>query len=149
MSFILEVPQGYGYVLAVATSTVFVNTYHKIVVSGARKQSGIKYPTPYATQEQADRDPKALKFNLAQRAHGNFVENWTSFLVVLLVAGLHHPGPAYYAGAAWVVSRIAYAYGYVNYGASGRYVGYAASQVAKITLNTLAALTSYRLVQTV
>ncbi|RYC54250.1 hypothetical protein CHU98_g11964 [Xylaria longipes] len=75
MSFVFEVPKEYGYVLAVATSTLFINTYHKLLSSVARKASGLKYPIPYATQEQADKDPKAFKFNLAQRAHANFGEN--------------------------------------------------------------------------
>ncbi|KAI1809785.1 membrane-associated proteins in eicosanoid and glutathione metabolism [Poronia punctata] len=147
MSFVVEVPKEYGYVLAAATSSLFVNTYHKILSSKARNASGIKHPTPYATQEQADKDPRAFKFNLAQRAHANFGENLTSFLVALLVAGLRYPSPTAYAGAAWVAGRLGYAYGYTNLGPGGRRPGYLISQVAKLALTTMAVLTCYNMVQ--
>jgi glutathione S-transferase len=126
---------------------LFINTYHKFVTAGARKASGIKYPTPYATQEQADKDPKAFRFNLAQRAHANFVENLSSFVIALLIAGVRYPGPATYAGAAWVTGRLAYAYGYVNLGPNGRLPGYLVSQLGKMALTTMAVLTSYHLVK--
>ncbi|KAI0396196.1 membrane-associated proteins in eicosanoid and glutathione metabolism [Xylariaceae sp. FL0594] len=147
MPFILEVPKEYGYVLAVATSSIFVNTYHKFATVFARRASGIQYPITYATQEQADKDPNAYRFNLAQRAHANFVENLTPFIVALLVAGVGYPVPATYAGAAWVAGRFAYAYGYVNKGPSGRRAGYYVSQLGKFALTTMAVLTSYRLVK--
>ncbi|KAI3318221.1 membrane-associated proteins in eicosanoid and glutathione metabolism [Xylariaceae sp. AK1471] len=147
MSFVFEVPREYGYVLAVATSTIFVNTYHKTLASIARKASGIKYPTPYATQEQAEKDPKAYKFNLAQRAHSNFTENLTPFLTGLLIAGLRYPGPAAYAGTAWVAGRFAYAYAYTNFGPSGRLPGYVVSQLGKVALTTMAVLTCYNMVR--
>jgi len=50
-------------VLAVASSTFVVNMYHVILTSGARKRAGIKYPAAYASNEQADKDPKAFAFN--------------------------------------------------------------------------------------
>ncbi|KAI1126812.1 membrane-associated proteins in eicosanoid and glutathione metabolism [Nemania abortiva] len=147
MSFVFEVPKDYGYVLAVATSSLFINTYHKILTSMARRASGIPYPTPYATQEQADKDPKAYKFNLAQRAHSNFTENHTPFITALLIAGLRYPGPATYAGAGWVAGRFAYAYAYTKYGPKGRTFGYISSQVGKLALTVMAVLTCYSLVQ--
>ncbi|GAP90815.1 putative glutathione s-transferase [Rosellinia necatrix] len=146
-SFVFEIPREYGYVLAVATSTLFINTYHKFLSAAARRASGIQYPTPYATQEQADRDPKAFRFNLAQRAHANYGENLTPFLAGLLVAGLRYPGPAYYAGAAWVVGRFAYAYAYVNFGPKGRLPGYVVSQLGKLAVTVLAVMTSYHMIQ--
>ncbi|KAI8627766.1 membrane-associated proteins in eicosanoid and glutathione metabolism [Xylariaceae sp. FL1651] len=147
MSFVFEVPQEYGYVLLIATSTLFINSYHKFLSSRARKASGIKYPTPYATQEQADKDPKAYKFNLAQRAHGNFTENLTPFITGLLIAGLRYPNPAAYAGAAWVAGRFAYAYAYVNHGPNGRLPGYVVSQLGKTAVTVMAVMASYHMVQ--
>ncbi|KAI0140561.1 membrane-associated proteins in eicosanoid and glutathione metabolism [Xylariaceae sp. FL1272] len=147
MTFTLQLPTEYPYVIAVATSTIFVNSLHKVLTSAARKASGIKYPTPYATQEQADKDPKAYKFNLAQRAHGNFGENYTSFIIPLLVSGLRYPTLSYWSGAAWVVGRLAYAYAYTNYGPNGRLPGYVAAQLAKTILTVSAVLTCWHMIQ--
>ncbi|KAI8952641.1 membrane-associated proteins in eicosanoid and glutathione metabolism [Xylaria longipes] len=147
MSFVFEVPKEYGYVLAVATSTLFINTYHKLLSSVARKASGLKYPIPYATQEQADKDPKAFKFNLAQRAHANFGENLTPFLTGLLVAGLRYPTQATWAGSAWVVGRFAYAYAYTKFGPNGRLPGYVVSQAGKLAVTIMAVLTCWNMVQ--
>ena len=52
-----------SYVILAATSTLFVNVYHSLLTSSKRKASGIKYPTTYASQELADKDPKAFQFN--------------------------------------------------------------------------------------
>ncbi|KAI0872030.1 membrane-associated proteins in eicosanoid and glutathione metabolism [Hypoxylon argillaceum] len=147
MSFVFEIPKEYGYVLAVATSTIFVNTYHKILTAIARKASGIQYPTPYASQELAAKDPKAYSFNLAQRAHSNFTENHAPFVLVLLVAGLRYPTQAAYAGAAWTTGRFAYAYFYTKYGPKARAGGYVVGQVAKVACTVMAVLTCYNLVQ--
>ena len=44
------------------------NVYHFAKTGGARKAAQIPYPAPYATAEQAEKDPKAWAFNNAQRA---------------------------------------------------------------------------------
>ncbi|KAI1188532.1 MAPEG family protein [Nemania serpens] len=147
MPFTFEVPNEYGYVLAVATSTIFINTYHKNITYGARKASGIQYPTTYASQEQADRDPKAYNFNLAQRAHANFTENHAPFVTVLLIAGLGYPTWATYAGIAWVVGRFAYAFAYTKYGPKARTAGYVLAHLGKMAVTVMAALTSYQMVR--
>jgi len=59
----IALPAEYGYVLLAATSTYFANFYHVILTSKARKASGVKYPAAYATNEVAEKDPKAYKFN--------------------------------------------------------------------------------------
>ncbi|KAI1349508.1 hypothetical protein F5Y01DRAFT_288889 [Xylaria sp. FL0043] len=145
MSYILEVPKEYGYVLAVAASTMFINTTHKTISSMARKASGIPYPISYATKEEAEKNPKAYKFNLAQRAHANFIENYTSFLTALLIAGLRYPNQATYAGSAWVLGRFAYALGYTNFGPQGRLLGYGVSQIGKFALSIMAVMTCWNL----
>ncbi|KAI1112590.1 membrane-associated proteins in eicosanoid and glutathione metabolism [Nemania sp. NC0429] len=147
MPFVFEVPKEYGYVLAVATSTIFINTYHKTLTYSARKASGIKYPNSFATPEQADKDPKAYKFNLAQRAHSNFTENHAPFVTALLIAGLGYPDFATYAGIAWVVGRFFYAFAYTKYGPQARTTGYAVAHLGKIAVTVMAVLTSYRMVQ--
>ncbi|KAI0909471.1 hypothetical protein F4824DRAFT_305829 [Ustulina deusta] len=145
MSYVLEVPQEYGYVLAVATSSIFINTVHKTLTSIARKASGIPYPISYATKEEVEKNPKAYKFNLAQRAHANFGENYAPFVTALLVAGLRYPNQATWAGSAWVVGRVAYAFGYTNFGPPGRLFGYVVSQIGKIALTVMAVLTCWNL----
>ncbi|KAI1266735.1 membrane-associated proteins in eicosanoid and glutathione metabolism [Xylariaceae sp. FL1019] len=147
MPFTLQLPTEYPYVIGVATSTIFVNSLHKILTSKARNAAGIKYPTPYATQEQADKDPRAYTFNLAQRAHGNFGENYNSFIISLLVSGLRYPTLAYWSGAAWVVGRLAYAYAYTSYGPNGRLPGYVTALVAKSILTWSAVLTCWHMIQ--
>ena len=59
----LPPPAEYGWVLLAATSTFFINVYHVIVTSKYRKAAGVKYPNAYASAEQAEKDPKAFKFN--------------------------------------------------------------------------------------
>eukprot|EP00054_Salpingoeca_dolichothecata_P014248 m.80104 g.80104 ORF g.80104 m.80104 type:complete len:85 (+) comp20899_c0_seq3:41-295(+) len=63
----IDVPEGYGLVLASALSLVPVAVFYGIItVARARKKYGVKYPTLYATEA----DTKDYKqFNWAQRAH--------------------------------------------------------------------------------
>ena len=56
------------YTLVVAATSVLLNVYHFAKSGGARKAAQIPYPIPYATTEQAEKDPKAYAFNSAQRA---------------------------------------------------------------------------------
>ncbi|KAI0515345.1 hypothetical protein F5B22DRAFT_184493 [Xylaria bambusicola] len=145
MPFILEVPKEYGYILAVATASVFVNTAHKIMTSMTRNASGVPYPNTYATKEEIEKNPKALKFNLAQRAHANFIENHSSFITALLIAGVGYPSQATWAGSTWVFGRVLYAIGYINFGPPGRGPGYLISQLGKMALTTMAVLTCWNM----
>ncbi|KAI1361031.1 hypothetical protein F5Y08DRAFT_30240 [Xylaria arbuscula] len=145
MSFTLEVPREYGYILAVATASIFVNTAHKTLTSITRKASGVPYPNSYATKEEIERNPAALKFNLAQRSHANFTENYGPFVTALLVAGLGYPSQAKWAGSAWVAGRLLYMFGYTNFGPPGRLYGYVISQLGKMALTTMAVLTCWNM----
>ncbi|KAI0016738.1 MAPEG family protein [Xylariomycetidae sp. FL0641] len=147
MSYSLPVPKEYGYVLTVAASSLFVNVYHFVISARARRAAGLAYPIPYATQEQQARDPNAYKFNLAQRAHGNFVENYAPFLAGLLIAGLQRPMGATYLGAAWVFGRVLYAAGYTGAGPNGRIPGFAISAVSDLALKVMAVMAGWNLVQ--
>ncbi|RKU45956.1 hypothetical protein DL546_005104 [Coniochaeta pulveracea] len=143
----IVLPQDYGYVLLAATSTYFVNFYHIVLTSSARKASGITYPAAYASNEQAEKDPKAYAFNCAQRAHANFSENVTPFLATLLVAGLRYPVVAGGMGIAWCVSRAVYAAGYTSKaGPKGRSVGAISSRLLDLGLAGMAIFTSYKLI---
>lgn len=60
-------------------------------------------------------------YTVAQRAHGNFIENQGSFLGALLISGLRYPTTAAVLGAGWVLARIVYAFGYTgSKGPAGR-----------------------------
>ncbi|KAK8101165.1 uncharacterized protein PG998_007429 [Apiospora kogelbergensis] len=134
----MQVPNEYGYVLLVASGSFLVNVLHFFLSANARRASGLKYPIPYATEEQAAKDPKAYTFNCAQRAHGNFVESQTPFLGTLLISGLHWPNAAAALGATWVAARAAYAYGYATRGPQGRLAGFYTSSIADLALKGMA-----------
>ncbi|KAK1835948.1 hypothetical protein QBC39DRAFT_388413 [Podospora conica] len=136
------IPQEYSYVLLAATSTLFVNMYHSLLTSSKRKASGIKYPTTYASQELADKDPKAFQFNCAQRAHANFTENLTPAIIGMLVTGLKYPVFAAIGGGAWSFFRAVYAAGYVANGPSGRTAGAIGGSLTDIVMKLAAAYTA-------
>lgn len=127
-----------SYVLAVAASSLFINTYHFVLTARARRASGIKLPNAYATHEQAEKDPKAHAFNCAQRAHSNFTENYTPFLGALLISGLRFPVPSAVLGAAFVFGRVWYAAGYTSQGPKGRSKGFVTSVLSDALLKGLA-----------
>ncbi|RGP72835.1 glutathione s-transferase [Fusarium longipes] len=142
MSLVLELPAEYGYVLVAATSTFFINTLHAGLTSKARKRSGLKYPIPYASNELAEKDPEAYKFNCSQRAHANFTENQISFLGALLISGLRYPVASAVLGAGWAASRVFYAIGYSAGGPKGRMAGSVGAALCDISLKFMAAYTS-------
>ncbi|RYO90232.1 hypothetical protein DL764_008469 [Monosporascus ibericus] len=124
MSLGLELPAEYGYAITVAAASLLLNPYHMILTTRARKASGIPYPNAYATAEQANKDPKAMAFNCAQRAHANYTENITPFLGFLLISSLEFPRAGAALGGIWVLGRIWYAMGYTgSNGPNGRRPG--------------------------
>ncbi|KAL7794994.1 ER glutathione S transferase [Trichoderma ceciliae] len=144
MPFTLVLPDSYGLVLAAATSTFFVNSIHMMRTSKFRKESKVAYPNAYASHEQAEKDPAAYKFNCAQRAHANFVENQPSALGALLIAGLNFPLASAILGATWAFGRVLYLYGYTgSAGPKGRGSGAFLAGAADVALKFMAAYTSY------
>ncbi|OQD90670.1 hypothetical protein PENANT_c001G04708 [Penicillium antarcticum] len=76
--------------------------------------------SPYLPQTQCSHmncthNPKPLadKFNCAQRAHANFLENAPQTMLFTLVAGLKYPELAAGLGALWVFFRALFLHGYV------------------------------------
>ncbi|KAK0652901.1 hypothetical protein B0T16DRAFT_107302 [Cercophora newfieldiana] len=138
----ITLPAEYGYVLLAATSTFFVNIFHSGLTSKARKAANIAYPTCYASTELAEKDPKAHKFNCAQRAHANFTESLTPFLGELLIAGLRFPFAAAIAGGVWAFARVLYAQGYTSSGPKGRMVGSLVATLVDIGMKLTAAYAS-------
>lgn len=100
----LKIPSEYGYVILVSVLACFVNTWLAMRVGSARKKYGIKYPVMYSESNNV--------FNCIQRAHQNFLENFTQFQVMLLLGGIHYPQLGAAAGLVWLLGRIVYAVGY-------------------------------------
>jgi len=132
----ITIPKEYGYVLATAATSFFVAIWHGARVTPWRKPAKVPYPNCYASAESiaACTDPKEKQakylFNCAQRAHANFLENYTLSLAGLLVSGVQYPVTSAVAGVIWLGSRIAYANGYTNpdkESGKGRYAGGAGS----------------------
>ncbi|OAR01020.1 hypothetical protein LLEC1_01346 [Akanthomyces lecanii] len=147
MPLALEIPDQYSYVLAVATSTFFLNTVHMMRTSKFRKLAKVPYPAPYAADEEVAKNPSASKFNCAQRAHANFTENLTPFLGALLVAGVQHPISAAALGGVWSFSRLIYLLGYTSdAGPKGRVTGFVGSSLSDLLLKGFAAYTCFKLI---
>jgi len=119
----ITIDPNYGYVLLAATSTFFLNSIHTFNTGKYRKAAKVGYPAAYAPSSRTDVD--AFKFNCAQRAHANYIENQPSFVGALLLAGLKFPITAAVMGLGWSVSRYLYMVGYCNgtEGGKGRYRG--------------------------
>jgi hypothetical protein len=75
-----------------------------------------------------------MMFNSYQRAHANLLEMVTTVLVSLLIGGLFFPDYATYAGAAWIVGRELYTYGYMTKGPNGRGVGAGIADIGMFAL---------------
>lgn len=138
----ITLPTEYGYVLFAASTTFFVNTLHGMLTSKARKASGIKYPTSYASAELAEKDHNAYLFNCAQRAHNNFTENLTPFLGALLISGLKYPVPSAVMGFVWSAARVVFAVGYTSKGPQGRLMGSILGSLTDAILKLTAAYTA-------
>ncbi|KAK2762648.1 hypothetical protein FQN54_000821 [Arachnomyces sp. PD_36] len=114
MATTLTLPEGYGPVAAIALGVIpFVSFWHGISAARLRKASGVMYPNYYATQEQTKTSKAAYRYQCAQRAHGNYLENMPQTLISMLVAGIEYPRATAVTGAIWVVSRLIYQYGYI------------------------------------
>jgi glutathione S-transferase len=105
----ITIDPNYGYVLLAAASTFILNTWHSLNTGNYRKAAKIPYPAAYAPPSRTDED--AHKFNCAQRAHANFIENQPTMLGALLLAGLKFPITSAILGVAWTVSRYLYMVG--------------------------------------
>ncbi|OXV05819.1 hypothetical protein Egran_06413 [Elaphomyces granulatus] len=121
------VPENYGLAVVVALGAIpLLSFIHGTVASSLRKKANVPYPFCYATIEQCKSNPKAEQYNCAQRAHSNFLENATQTMLFILIAGLKYPNAATIIGGAWLISRVAFLYGYVYSGklqGRGRHLG--------------------------
>ncbi|KAI9374004.1 hypothetical protein BJX61DRAFT_541158 [Aspergillus egyptiacus] len=110
----ITVPANYGQPVAVAVGLIPVLGFiHGSIVSSFRKGAGVPYPHSYATAEECKSNRKAYQFNCAQRAHANFLENAPQTMLSVLIAGFRYPQLAAGLGAAWVLFRGLFMYGYI------------------------------------
>ncbi|GAA5856979.1 hypothetical protein JCM5353_000942 [Sporobolomyces roseus] len=124
MSVLPLIPADYAYVVCVGTLGVTsLLTFQSITVSKARKLAQVDYPAPYADNADAKRDIKAKRFNCAQRAHANTLENLPIALLTLFHSGLYHPRFAAAGGLIWLAGRVAYTIGYSSGEPSKRQAG--------------------------
>ncbi|RMZ83211.1 hypothetical protein DV738_g1322, partial [Chaetothyriales sp. CBS 135597] len=115
MSYTFTVPQDYGYVILISLGVIPLLSFaHGSVVTSARKAAKIPYPNAYATPEQAAKSKEAYKFNCAQRAHAQFLENMPQTVLTMLIGGLTSPRLVALCGLGWSISRVSYAYGYIT-----------------------------------
>ncbi|KAJ5287004.1 hypothetical protein N7478_002690 [Penicillium angulare] len=123
----ITLPENYGAVIGVALGAIPVLGFiHGFVTGGLRKEAKVPYPHSYASIEQCKENAKAEKFNCAQRAHTNFLENASQTMLFTLVAGLKYPELAAGISGLWVVFRSLFLYGYVYSGkpqGKGRMMG--------------------------
>ena len=82
------------------------------------------------------------EFNLAQRAHYNFVEWIASTIALILIAGVYFPIPSAALGLAIFLGRLLYSIGYAVGGPSGRFIGVLINDVAFVGVFVLAFISS-------
>ncbi len=146
MPISLTIPDGYGYTVLIALGIIPVLSIGQgSIVTSLRKPANVPYPNAYATPEQVKNSKEAYKFNCAQRAHSNLLENMPMAIATLLFAGLFYPQATPALGLLWVASRVLYAYGYITSslpnGRGRQYGGgFWLAQVALIGLSVSAAL---------
>ncbi|TGZ76607.1 membrane-associated proteins in eicosanoid and glutathione metabolism [Ascodesmis nigricans] len=106
------IPDDYTYTLIPLLFSGLLNFYHGLLVGRHRKLAKVPYPNAYVPASEANADLAKYRFNCAQRAHANYIENWPQFASSLVVAGLWYPKAAAVAGGVWAVGRLVYARGY-------------------------------------
>ncbi|BFZ65450.1 hypothetical protein YB2330_006621 [Saitoella coloradoensis] len=137
------IPSEYGYVILVATFSTVVNLWHGINVGQTRKAAGVPYPIAYATDQEAASDLKKKKFNCAVRAHANFTENYSAFLVTLIFGGLNYPVASAACGAVYLAGRVIYTLGYTTGDPDKRARGFM-FHIGELGLLVLSGLTGYK-----
>ena len=79
-------------------------------------------------------DEQWKDFNNYQRAHYNYVEGVASAITLNLISGLFFPVYSGVLGAAYIVGRFLYAYGYIKYGPKGRGSGATILDIALVVM---------------
>mmetsp|Transcript_11103 Transcript_11103/g.21264 ORF Transcript_11103/g.21264 Transcript_11103/m.21264 type:complete len:147 (-) Transcript_11103:216-656(-) len=137
----ITITKDFGWVLAALFSTFITNFFLVIQVVSARKAFGVKYPALYAPPGHKHEE----KFNCIQRAHQNYLENWSQVMIMTVVNGLFYPKYAAAFCAVFAFGRIVYGYGYKAFGPSGRQIGGMIAHLGDIPLMLMMPYIAYNL----
>ncbi|TXT07373.1 hypothetical protein VHUM_03093 [Vanrija humicola] len=77
-------------------------------VGAARKAAKVPYPNFYVSDAEAKADQNKYKYNCAQRAHGNTLENVPSVIALFGFLSIFHPVVATSAVVVWCIGRVFY-----------------------------------------
>ncbi len=94
----------YVYVIIIIVLAFLLNFFQMFMIGRRRRIDGVELPLMYS--------PDHPKFNGAQRAHQNTLENQGIFLASLIVSGFRHPKYASVFGGMWILARLVYSFGY-------------------------------------
>ena len=87
-----------------------------------------------------------FKFNNAQRAHLNFVEQIATCLALIAVGGLFYPIVQASFGLVMFIARIVYTVGYIKGGPKGRAAGVILWDIGLIASLVLASITAIQMI---
>jgi len=110
----IYVPVGFSWTVASLLSVAVVLQWQTSVVVLARLKARIPYPQAYAEKAEQAASKEAMKFNCAQRAHQNTLENVPVIILTTLIGGLHYPIPAAAGCALWSLMRVIYTMRYAT-----------------------------------
>ncbi|ESK88514.1 hypothetical protein Moror_3213 [Moniliophthora roreri MCA 2997] len=108
------VPDGLPLVGASLLSTIVLLIGQSVVVGRHRKAAKIAYPQLYAEKAQEEASFEAKKFNCAQRAHQNTLENIHIVWLTTCITAIKYPILAASLTGLWTLSRYFYTRGYVT-----------------------------------
>ncbi|KAJ6591156.1 membrane-associated proteins in eicosanoid and glutathione metabolism [Mycena vulgaris] len=121
MSTTISLPAGTGYLAGAFLSTVVLLLGQTAVAVKSRGPSGVTYPRAYAEKAEMEANPAAVRFNCAQRAHANTLENLPMLYTMTLITALKYPVLAASALGLWSVARVGYTLGYATGNPNKRY----------------------------
>ena len=105
----LTLTPGHGYIfLTAVASGLLIHLYGAGIVVKARKKYGIKHPALYAPPGHKHE----REFNCCQRAHQNSLENYPTFLLMLLLGSVKRPELAAIFGLVRLAGFAVYMHGY-------------------------------------
>ena len=127
----MKLPAGYRYVFAGLFCTVLANAYLVFNVARLRRRYGVAYPALYADEKTC---AQAHRFNCAQRAHQNTVENIATVQLLGALNGLVFPRFSAACLATYAAGRVLYGRGYTERGPDGRLPGAILSHLGDVPL---------------
>ena len=143
----IVLPANYGWVVASGGFIGVAISITSFLAAGHRKAAGVVYPNEYASDITAEKNPKALAFNCAQRGANNPRESLMVAVFGLLLGGLTYPVVAAGAGVAWGLGAIGYYLGYARGDPKLRYSrGGGLLRLATLVLQVLPFITAYKLI---